>query len=419
MNSEDGARPVGAWALVAGSAATLTVSLGPVVQFSFAVFVKPLAKALGADRGTISPAPALALLMVAISTPIVGLLTDRYSLRRIVLISIPLTALGLASLGAVARTPWAFIALYCLTGMVATGYTTVPFAKAVSARFQARRGLALGVTMAGIGIGATLVPAFTQSLIAAYGWRIAYFGLAGLVLAVAFPASFLTLPRRQNSAAESSAVRRGSTANEALRDPVFWKVGVAFLLVALASAGVMAHLVALLTDRGVSAAQAAAAISVGGVAMIFGRLLSGFLLDRVFAPFVVLGFFTAPLAGLVVLLASGAAGPAWIATVLVGLGLGAEVDLIAYLVSRYMGQRAFGTIYGYVFTLFMVGNAVGPVAMGVSFAQTGSYRLSIMLFAAGLALACALVMQVGPYRYRVDGEPSEVAASLAADIQPA
>ena len=396
------------WGLVAGSALALAVSNGPVVLSSFAVFMKPLTEGLMTDRGTLSLAPALGLILAGIVTPVVGMLTDRHGLRRIVFTSIVLTAIGLALLGAFVHSVPVFIALYCFIALAGAGYSPLPFAKAVSATFQTRRGLALGITMAGVGIGSALVSVLVQTMITAYGWRVAYVGLALMVLIVALPATVLALPNlRFDPAATPPVLSAGVTSREARRSAIFWKLGAAFALVALTTVGVMVHVAALLSDRGISAAVASSALSVGGVALLFGRLLSGYLLDKIFAPYVALASFVSALTGIVILFFSSTPAAAWIATGLVGFCIGAEVDLIAYLVCRYLGQRAFGAIYGYLFAAFTLGAGLGPLAMGQCFARTGSYDAALVAFIGGLLISCVLVTQLGAYRFHADGKPVE------------
>jgi MFS family permease len=87
-----------------------------------------------------------------------------------------------------------------------------------------------------------------------------------------------------------------------------------------------------------------------------------------------------------------------VGAVLVGLGMGAEVDLIAYLQSRYFGLRAFGQIYGYLFAVFTIGTGLGPFVMGAAYAATGSYRPALMAFVGVLACAGWLLLRL-PRRY--------------------
>ena len=144
----------------------------------------------------------------------------------------------------------------------------------------------------------------------------------------------------------------GLEAGEAVRSPDFWKLAVVFLCIPIVVNGTVVHLVPLLTDRGIPANQAVAVFSGIGASLISGRLLCGFLLDRFFGPHVAIAFVILAATGVIALLGSANVSPTTIGAVLVGLGMGAEVDLIAYLQSRYFGLRAFGQIYGYLFAVF-------------------------------------------------------------------
>ena len=136
-----------------------------------------------------------------------------------------------------------------------------------------------------------------------------------------------------------------------------------------------------------------------GLSTIAGRLVSGYLLDRFFAPYVAAALFLLPLAG-VGILAAGLGGPSLIlAAIALGFGLGAEVDVIGFMVSRYFGLRAYGEIYGCLFAIFTVGTGLGPVLMGLSFDETRSYKLALVVFGVALVCASVLVSRLGRYNF--------------------
>jgi nitrate/nitrite transporter NarK len=134
-------------------------------------------------------------------------------------------------------------------------------------------------------------------------------------------------------------------------------------------------------------------------------VFTGYLLDRLFAPRVAAAFFGAAALG-IVLLWLGTTPIAFAGGFLVGLGLGAEVDIIAYLTSRYFGLRAFGQIYSWAFAAFALAGALGPLLMGASFDRTGSYHGALATFLAATLVATVLMTRLGPYRYRA-GESDE------------
>jgi predicted MFS family arabinose efflux permease len=161
--------------------------------------------------------------------------------------------------------------------------------------------------------------------------------------------------------------------------------------------------VPLLTDHGISAAAAAAIMGIFGLATMAGRLLAGYLVDRIFAPLVATVFFLAPIAGFVLLSTPSGASPA-IGVILLGLGLGTEIDLIAFLVSRYMGQRAFGEIYGYCFMIFGLGSSFGRFLGGFLYDLAGSYDSALIGAGGALVLAVIFVNLLGRYTYPVRRE---------------
>ena len=160
--------------------------------------------------------------------PLIGRLVDRHGVRRVVLPAIVATALataGLATAGSIAQ----FMLLYVVLGFASAGQTPMPYARAVSSLFDARSGLALGLAMAGVGMGAMLLPQLAPALITQVGWRAAYLGLAVLILAIALPAAGLFVHEAPFERATDNA-RTGTGAREALRTPLFWRLGAAFFL---------------------------------------------------------------------------------------------------------------------------------------------------------------------------------------------
>jgi predicted MFS family arabinose efflux permease len=168
-------------------------------------------------------------------------------------------------------------------------------------------------------------------------------------------------------------------------------------------AGVL-HLPALLSDRGLSAARGAVASSVIGASLILGRTGSGYLLDHLFAPRVAMLFYGASAVGMATLLTGASGNMALAAAFLVGLGMGAEVELIGYMLSRYFGLRAFGSAFGHAFGAFMLAGAAGTLLMGAGFDRTHSYTAPLAGFCIAMVFALGLLTRLGPYRYGVAGE---------------
>jgi MFS family permease len=172
---------------------------------------------------------------------------------------------------------------------------------------------------------------------------------------------------------------------------------VMFLITSTSVTGASVHLVPLLTDSGLTARQAVPIAGSLGVALIGGRVLAGYLMDRFFAPYVAMALFILSGCGMLVLTTHLSIPTAVLGAVLVGVGVGAEFDVMSYLSSRYFGLSSFAQIYGYQFVGFTMGTALGPWLMGHTFDHRGTYRPTLLLFAGLIALSAVLLSRLGPY----------------------
>src|SRR5258705_528776 len=292
------------WWIVFGATLSMLVAQGPVILYTVGLFIKPLNQEFGWDRASISAAGGVAAISSAISIPFVGSIMGRWGARALLL---PIVVLCASSVALIALTPKSvvvFMLFFAITGVLGSGQGPLGYAKCVSAWFDDRRGLALGITMSGIGLGAALVPQYTQFLIGNLGWRVAYLGLGLLTLVVAFPAVFLFICEPIKAKTTAGGVHAQSPASEdrppdlevreALGGRRFWLIACALLLVSTVTQGLVVHTVPLLTDNGYSPEAAATLMIAVGLSTMAGRLLSGYLVDKIFAPFVAASFFLLP-----------------------------------------------------------------------------------------------------------------------------
>jgi MFS family permease len=410
----------GWWVALAASLGLL-LGFAPIFVYCFGVFLKPLTTEFHATRTSISFAFSLTNIMLSISSPFVGRLVDRFGPRKVVIPAAVAFAVLLISGRFLSTHLWQLYVFFIFAGIIGSGAAPVPYGKVISNWFDKHRGLALGVTMIGIALGAIVMPPATQRLIAFVGWRSTYaiVGCVVLLISVPFLALFLKdSPQKMGLLPDGETpadTARGSRINiptsmpaevpgvplgAALRSKTFWLLAFGFALIAVSVHGCTLHLVPLLTDRGITPEKAALASSVLGIALLFARVGSGYLMDHFYAPYVAV-FFFGSVAGGIALLWSGLGGAAvYIAALLVGLGLGAEVDIIAYLTSRYFGLHSFGEIYGYLFAVFALAGALGPVIMAQGFDRFGSYRAPLIFFFFATITGVTLMTRLGPYRYR-------------------
>jgi MFS family permease len=393
----------------------------PLMVFSFSVFFKSLVQDFHASRATVSFAFSLFNTVGALLIPCTGMLIDRFGARRVILVFTLLYGLGLCSALWVGNTVWQLYFLFTVLGItMASGPSPVPYGVVISHWFNRYRGLALGLSMMGIGIGSVVVPILAQRLITAFGWRVMFAIIGGAVILIPLPviAALLRndpgerglLPdgdEREQISTVDSHVKEGLSWHEIWHSPVFWVLICIFSLAGASVHGAALHMSAIFTDRGVSAERAAIATALVGVAVMLGRVTSGYLLDRLFAPRVAMIFYGATALGIAILCA-GTSGPiALAASFLVGLGMGAEVESMAYMMTRYFGLHAFGTAYGHAFGAFMLSGATGVFLMGAGFDRFHSYTVPLAALCGAMVIALVLLSRLGPYRYAVESKPNQ------------
>jgi MFS family permease len=392
------------WIVVAGILG-LIVGQGSINVFAAGVFLKPVAQDLGFGRGEISTAIGLSSVVTALTTPFFGRLVDLLGVRFMLLWSIGLFAVATAALSLLTASTTVLFLLFAISGVMAVGQTPTAYCKVITEWFDRQRGLALGIALAGVGLGTALIPQISNALIAHLGWRLGYIGLGITILVLAFlpvalfvrePAKPQTLQSSAKTVHESVALPGVSLA-EAIRTWRYWAMTLTFFFAATAINGSLVHVVPLLTDRGIPVSAAIGALSAAGLALIGGRVVAGYCVDKIFAPYIVVLFLLCPMIGIAIL-ASGMVMPI-VGTILLGLGIGAEIDLMSFIISRYFGIRYFGALHGFMFAPVLLGNAVGASILGWCFQLMHSYSLGFALFEVLLAIACVLIMTLGHYRF--------------------
>ena len=400
------------WWVVLAAGVGLALHAGPLIVPTFGVFLKPLSQEFGWSRTQISLAFSLFTLGATVTLPLIGRLVDHFGARKVIMSATLLFGLSVFSLSFLSAHLWHFYAVYLFLGAVGSGTTPVPYTKVISRWFDRKRGLALGLAAATFSVSGSLMPPLAQALIAAVGWRYTYEILGLMAMGITIPVVGLLLketPQKMGLAPDGETIgpaeapeqhspEEGVSFREARHTGTFWLMGGAFFLISVGFHGSIVHLVPLLTDRGFSAQSAALVASLAGGASLIGKVGIGYLLDRCFAPYVAVCFFCGFALGLFLLWSGMTGGVVLMAVALVGLGLGAELDVMPYVVSRYFGLRAFGEIYSYTFALFTLGGVVGPPLMGVGFDATGSYSLVLGTFVMAALTAAGLMARLGPYR---------------------
>lgn len=398
------------WRVVAVSLVGMSSSPGPYAFAALGVFMLPLGDEFGWSRAEISSAITVLTITTALFSPVVGHMVDRMGARRVLIVSLLSLGACIVALGTLMSQLWHLLLIYGLIGSAGAGANSLPYMRALSVWFDRNRGLAIGIGVGGIGIGYAYVPVIVQAAVHYGDWRYGYHALGLIIFLVSLPAivaGFRDSPadagcsdaceRRPSDSSAHCLLQGGRTLAEAYRSSVFWMLAATFVILSLVLNGTLTHLMPMLVDRGVPKNMAALAVSSVGVMMAASRVGIGFLVDRIFAPRVAVACFTASMCGIVILLFSESILLIFVATLALGLSIGAETDLLAYLVGRYFGLRNFGAVYGALFSAMLAGTAVGPMVFGVAFDAWGNYNYVLTASVMLNLTAVFITMRLGPF----------------------
>ncbi|MFZ0305601.1 MAG: MFS transporter [Terracidiphilus sp.] len=379
------------WGVAAAAFVGVMTSFAPIIPYTFSLFLNPLHESLGWRRESLDGAFGLAAITVAFVSPVIGILLDRYPPRRIILPSILIFALALASLSRLGPSIGRFYLTFFVMGLVANGGAQFAYTRTMLTWFQKHRGFALALILTGSGVGSIFIPPLTQWTIGNYGWRNAYMMLGGIAL-LGFPLTALLVSNRPAAVIhEEVATLSGVAVGSALANSAFWILAVITILSAFSENGLVTNLAAVLTQHGIPAASAAVALSIRGGAGIVGRLFVGFLIDRLSPQRIQTCVLVISATGSLVLALAGSSGVALIGAALLGIGLGSEADVGPYLLARYFGRKHFSVLYGLMWTAYAIGGGTGPVMVGHFFDRAGSYRLEVLVALSIIAFAAAAV----------------------------
>jgi MFS family permease len=407
------------WKIVLAGFFGVMVSFAAVVPYTFGLFLKPLSLEFGWRREALSAGFSIAALTVAAASPGLGFLLDRFGPRRIILPCIVVFSTAYASLALLTPHLLHFYLAFFIIGLVGNGTAYLGYSRAISTWFDRRRGFALSIMLAGGACGAMVLPVIAQAVITHYGWRTAFVVLGALALVLGFPlAAWFVRERPVAQQNVHVSVEVGESVRTALSGRIFWIIAATVCLYAISVNGAIAHLSALLTDRGVSTQGAAYSIAVIGGTSLIGRILTGVFLDRFFGPRVSQFMLLMSVVGIVLLSVAHTLPAGLLAASLIGFSMGSEGDITPYLLSRYFGLKRLSTLYALTWTTYAIGGATGPLVVGRLFDSLGSYRPgTIQLLAVPALIPCLLMFLLPRYADRfVPSRPSllEPLAEIAA-----
>lgn len=371
--------------------------------YSFAMFVTPLTTEFTWSREVVASAFAIMSITVAAVAPLFGYVFDRFGVRRVIVPCMAALGLGFIALSRLSAQ-WELTAIYIFFGVVGSGLVPTGYARVVSGWFDTRRGLAIAIIVSGTALAAMVQPLLTQALIDTVGWRLTYVVIGLAILTIACPVVVGFVRERSGGSASRAMVAAGGSLGKGLRSRIFWTLCVVIFASALVTTGITIHLAALLTDRGVPSSSAALIVSTMGASSLAGRLTTGWLVDRFFAPRVSLVMLLLTALGTYLLTDADTPASGAVAAMLIGFGMGGEYDVTPYMVSRYFDLRAFATLYSIAFSAAAAAGAIGPVLLARTFDDTGSYESLLPKLALFVVSVSVLMLTLPSYGLHISAQ---------------
>ena len=378
------------WLLVLVCAAGIGVGVSALPFYTQGLFIEAWIADFGWTRAQASLGILGSTLALAAVLPFIGSIVDRYGLVTPVMISLLGLSAAYVLLGLFVHSIATFVILAMLQAILGSASSPLAYTRAINTVFNKQRGLAIGVALSGAGVAATFGPTLISNAIDAFGWRGAYFAMALFTLVVG--AVIVIVLSRLNGAKTPENIDTEAASKDfkiAKASRTYWTIMAAIFCLSLGLGGLMIHFVPILLDLGLPTSAAVKIAGVIGIAVVLGRLLVGFAVDRIFAPWVAIAILFTCICGVLALalLGSTVAVPA---AFVIGFSVGAEVDLIGYLVARYFGIHAYGQIYGRQYSAFLIATGLSPVLLGAVRDATGTYTASLFIAAAFMIVSAAL-----------------------------
>jgi MFS family permease len=388
----------------------------PYVQATIGpLMMLPMIEEFGWTRTQYTFATTFLFIFGAITVLIFGRVADRYGPRTILVLG---GACGGATMLLLSQQDvhlWRLYLAYALLG--AFGSSGVGYTKIMGTMFMRHRGKALALFGAESTVAMAILPLLTNSLNVHLGWRGTYV-VYGLIMFALTPVLFMLVrgpglsspvqparvaPAPATAVDSAPPTPEGLTPPQIRRDRIFWLIMLTAVLGGGLNAGLTAHIIAAITDKGFSATTAAGVLSAATLAGLAGTLLAGFAMDHFRTAKILSAFgFTAALGALLFAVANTSfgglallvAGLAIQRAALAGLGPGST-----YMLTRFIGMRSFGEAFAMQVVVQGIAMGVAPPLFGMIFDATGSYALVYWIVIGGAAAGALVYLMLGPYRY--------------------
>ena len=337
--------------------------------------------------------------------PLIGYIAQRVGLRTVGIVGLIGHSLAYVVLSLNTGSLMLWYLSWALVAILGAGSLPIIWTGVLNNWFTKHRGKAIGITMAGTGLGAFLLPPIVEFLIANHGWRAAYRGIGLGALLVSLPIVFALFKEKPDSstATDGEVMANkvetwGLTTRDAMRTKQFWILGAVLFLTVIVVAGLLSNFERIMTEQGFERSSIAQIAAVMGLTVIIGRLMVGALVDRFWAPGVAACFFLVATLGLLILVGTQVTmATALLVAVMIGLAAGAELDLLAYLTGKYFGPAHYPAIFGLIIAFFTVGAGIAPPLFGMAAQMFQGYGTMLSISIGLLLVSILLFLSLGRY----------------------
>ena len=348
--------------------------------YSFGVFIKPIEFEYGWSRSAISGAFSTYAIIHNVLAFFAGRLLDRLGPK--VVLAIAGLFLGFSMLIMSDMTSvWELYFYYGLIFSVGVACTYAPMMATVSWWFEAKRGLAIGLTTAGLGAGSMVFSPLVAWLISCFGLKRSFNILGIITLVVFIPIIIFIRQAKQESKRKENGQEliKGLSFREAFWTRTFWALCFCWAFIAVALWAIMIHIVSLATDRGLSIVSAGNLAGLIGASSFIGRISAGFLSDHIGRKRILNIAFVIQLLITIWLLVSSEVWQLFLFAIIFGLSSGSWAGVIPAFPADYFGSRATGAIIGFSVSVAGTGVALGAYMGGYIFDVTNSYNYMIII----------------------------------------
>jgi MFS family permease len=375
--------------------------------YAWGSLILPLGQAHGWARADLQSGISFMFLGMILGSQIVGWLNLRFGMRAVTYTSLLSLSGVYIAMSLMGDSLAMLYVLMMLTSIASMGTMHVTWTHLINLWYVRNRGLALALVLSGTGLAAIVIPSMVSAAISRWGWPSAFWLLAAYPAGIVLPLAMVWMHEPAEHAAQQGMAPapgptpevRGLMLSEAIKSPRYWALNLALSMVVACVVTMVTNAVPLLRDKGLGAAEAARIFGGFGLSLIAGRMVVGYLVDRIWAPGVAAVALAMPALGCVLLMVSGVQNTLQltVAVMLLGIGAEAEFDIAAFLMARYFGMRDYGRLFGVHLSLITAAATLAPWLFAMLYRQTGSYQAMLGMAAPMFLVGGLMLLPLGRY----------------------